>query len=103
MVTVILDAGVNDYRVRRYLEMRGFRVLMARVDVPHWDHMIVEIAERMDAVIVTTDRDFTRNPRAVVIPMDWAARRYNKRELATKIAKLAALAARRIPARGRGP
>ncbi len=90
---VILDAGLRDKRIRRWLEMRGFIVLVAGIHVPVEDSFIVYYAERENAVIATTDMGFYNVDRAIIIPHRWM-RRYNKRELATKLAKLITLKAR---------
>jgi len=98
---IILDGAAKARPIRFWLEARGIRVLIAGVNAPIHDHQIEALAEKLDAVIVTTDRDFQANPRAIIIPQEWF-KRYNKRELATRIVKLATVKYRRLHNYNRG-
>ena len=80
-----LDGGVvKACRVlRARLELLGYRIL-CRTNLP--DPVIVEIAERMGCVIVTTDEFMARRYSAVYIPMGRAAGK-SARDLATLVIK----------------
>lgn len=82
---ILLDCNVP--RIERWLEMRGYRAL--RPYACSDDTLIERQAEITGCVVVTFDRDFEGMGNAIVLPSNWA-RRYNTRELATKIVKIVA-------------
>jgi hypothetical protein len=70
------------------LRRRGFQVIAPGEGYPPGspDWLVSRIAEATGCPIVTLDRDFEGDPRAVVIPHAWLER-YNSWELVTKVVK----------------
>ena len=73
------------------LRRRGFLVYAPGEDFPEDidDAGLLGIAEETGCVVVSRDRYFENEPRAVYVPHTWL-RRYNSWDLTTKVVKLAA-------------
>ena len=75
---------------------RGFLVFAPPKDFPDdiSDEELLDMARRLGCFVVSTDRFFEGEERAVYIPHRWL-KRYNSWEITTKVIKIAAEKARR--------